>query len=60
MRERHGDPEKFLAALTLAFHAGDISFDEAERANLKYRAEWRQAPEHTQVWRVIKYGPIKT
>lgn len=49
MRERHGDPDKFLDSLTRAFHAGDISFDEAERANLKYRAEWREAPEKTQV-----------
>lgn len=49
MRERHGDPDKFLDALTRAFHAGDISFYEAERANRRYRAEWNEAPEKTQV-----------
>jgi hypothetical protein len=49
MRAKHGDPDKFLDSLTRAFHAGDISFDEAERANLRYRAEWIEAPEHTQV-----------
>lgn len=47
MRERHGDPEAFLEALTRAFQAGDISFHEAERANLKYRAEWHKAPDKT-------------
>jgi len=51
MRQQHGDPDKFLDALTRAFHAGDISFGEAERANLKYRAEWYEAPEHTQVYK---------
>lgn len=49
MRERHGDPDKFLDSLTRAFHAGDISFNEAERANLRYRAEWHEAPERTEV-----------
>jgi hypothetical protein len=49
MRARHGDPEQFLGALTRAFDAGDISFNEAERANLKYRAEWHEAPERTAV-----------
>ena len=49
MRARHGDPDKFLDALTRAFHAGDISFNEAERANLQYRAEWHKAPERTEV-----------
>lgn len=45
MRQQHGDPERFLGALTDAFEAGMISFAEAERANLKYRAEWHEAPE---------------
>ena len=49
MRARHGDPEEFLEALTKAFEAGDVSFDEAERANLMYRAEWGEAPETTEV-----------
>ena len=49
MRQQHGDPDKFLDSLTRAFHAGDISFNEAERANLRYREEYRDAPEHTQV-----------
>jgi hypothetical protein len=51
MRQQHGDPDKFLDALTRAFEAGDISFDEAERANLRYRAEWLEAPERTTVTR---------
>ena len=49
MRRQHGDPDRFLDALTRAFHAGDISFDEAERANLRYREEWHEAPERTAV-----------
>ena len=49
MRVQHGDPDKFLGALTLAFRAGGISFNEAERANLRYRAEWHEAPERTAV-----------
>jgi hypothetical protein len=49
MRERHGDPDQFLDALTHAFKDGDISFGEAERANIRYRAEWREAPERTAV-----------
>lgn len=49
MRERHGDPERFLTALEEAFEDGFISFDEAERANLRYRAEWAEAPECTEV-----------
>jgi hypothetical protein len=49
MRAKHGDPDKFLDSLTRAFHRGDISHIEAERANLRYRAEWCEAPEHTQV-----------
>ena len=49
MRARHGDPEAFLASLELAFQAGDITFHEAERANLKYRAEWHNAPERAAV-----------
>lgn len=44
MRARHGDQEAFLASLERAFNAGDISFHECERANLKYRAEWHGAP----------------
>jgi hypothetical protein len=49
MRERHGDPEAFLNALEKVFADGFITFGEAERANLKYRAEWYEASEHTQV-----------
>ena len=49
MRRQHGDPEAFLEALSNAFTAGTITFGEAERANLKYRAEWHEAPERTQV-----------
>lgn len=55
MRARHGDPEAFLVSLERAFQAGDISFHEAERANLKYRAEWHEAPERAAVdkpWRL--------
>ena len=47
MRQQHGDPEAFLESLTKAFDAGTITFGEAERANLKYRAEWYEAPEHS-------------
>jgi hypothetical protein len=49
MQARHGDPEAFLASLERAFEAGNITFHEAERANLKYRAEWHGAPERATV-----------
>ena len=49
MRKRHGTPAEFLEALGNAFEDGFISWDEAERANLGYRAEWHEAPEHTKV-----------
>jgi hypothetical protein len=44
---RHGDPEQFADSLANAL--GEISFEEAERANLKYREEWANAPEKTEV-----------
>jgi len=47
MRIRHGDPEQFANALADAL--GEISFAEAERANLRYRKEWASAPEKTEV-----------
>jgi hypothetical protein len=49
MRALHGDPEAFLASLERAFENGLITFAEAERANLRYRAEWAKAPENTEV-----------
>jgi len=49
MRARHGDPEQFLASLERAFQDGFISFAETESANLRYRAEWDEAPERTEV-----------
>lgn len=49
MAALHGDPEAFLASLEKAFMAGDVSFDAAQAANLKYRAEWKAAPEKTEV-----------
>lgn len=45
MRKLHGDLDAFALALSKAFAAGDISLGEARRANHRYRAEWREAPE---------------
>lgn len=49
MRSRHGTPDEFLKSLVGAFENGEISFDEAEMANLKYREEWSSAPEQTEI-----------
>jgi len=49
MRARHGDPKGFLESIEKSFVAGDISFGEAERANLAYRKEYKGAPEKTKV-----------
>lgn len=49
MRERHGTPDQFLEALEKAFIDGMITFDEARRANDRYRREYDDAPEHTVV-----------
>jgi hypothetical protein len=49
MRARHGTPSEFENGLADAIGDGMISLHEAELANRKYRKEWAEAPEWTEV-----------